>query len=190
MIDGWLCIKLVCRLTLSLYHTSRISNGHPSHLLQHGPLVGLPIPLPRIEAFLGLDAERLVPLLDDVGDFLGGQVAGLLLDGAAALGEELLVVRADVDEGVDGVAVAVAEAVVLLELGEGLARLDDLVEEVVVGGRGGEEGLARGEGEGDEVDDVVEEGLDVGEVLEVGGILREEADEREEGAEELGPVVF
>lgn len=93
--------------------------------------------------------------------------------------------RAHADEGVDGVAVAVGEAVVFLELDEDVAGFNDLVEEVVVGGGGGEEGFAGGEGEGQEVDDVVEEGVDVGEVFEVGGVGGEEADDGEERAEEF-----
>lgn len=45
------------------------------------------------------------------------------------------------------------EVVSVAEFGEDIPRLDELVEEVVVGGCVREEGLACGEGEGDQVDE-------------------------------------
>ena len=75
------------------------------------------------------------------------------------------------------------------ELGEDVARLDKLVEEVVVGGCIGEEGLARAEGEGDEVHEGGQQGGEVRKRLYVCDVGGEEADEGEEGAPELGPVV-
>lgn len=72
---------------------------------------------------------------------------------------------------------------------EDVACFDELVEEVVVSGGIGKEVFAAGKGEGEEVG---EEGDHFGgavqgpDVRDVGG---EEAEEGEEGAPELGPVV-
>lgn len=67
--------------------------------------------------------------------------------------------------------------------------LDELVEEIVVGGRVGEEGVAGGDAECDQVDQRGGECVDVWASGEVGGVGGEEAHEGEQRTPEFRPVV-
>lgn len=72
----------------------------------------------------------------------------------------------------------------------GRARLNDLIEQVVVGCGVGEECLAAGDGEGEDVQEGVDGVMDGGKGGEFGGVGCQEAEEGEEGAPEVGPVVW
>lgn len=98
-----------------------------------------------------------------------------------------MIMRGHIQQSLNGVVIGEAEGV--LEFGEDVARFDDFVEKVVVGGGVGEEVFPVGEGEGEDGDEEVDEFGGAAEGADVGRVGREEFEEREEGAPEFGPVV-
>jgi len=141
--------------------TPGVRNRHTRHLLQHDLVVRLSEPIPVVQAVAGLDAQRLVPLLDDLAHLPRTQVLGLAAARRVPL-DEVVVVSADAHERLHrgrcfAAAAAAAAAIAataadqrmrVAKLGQRFAVLDELVDEVVVARCVWEKAFALGQGEG------------------------------------------
>ena len=178
-------LKAVTTLKCHPDHFLDIPNDNARRLLQHRLVLRLAEPLPPVQPVLRLDRQRLVTALDHRLHLPRAQVLPALDPRQLrVLLEQAMVVPRHADQRVDGARLGLHELVLVrvAELEQEVAGLDELVEEVVVGGRVRQESLPGRQRERVEVDDLVEQVGGVGERLDVLGVGCQEADKGEQAA--------
>ena len=159
-------LKAVTTLKCHPDHFLDIPNDNARRLLQHRLVLRLAEPLPPIQPVLGLNRQRLVPALNHRLHLSRTEMLPALRPGKLrVLLQQAVVVPRHADQRVDGARLGLHELVLVrvAELEQEVAGLDELVEEVVVGGRVRQEGFPRRERERVEVDELVEQVGGVGE---------------------------